>query len=343
MKKVVIHKPGGYEQLRVESAPDPSPSTGEVLVETRAIGVNYADVAIRMGLYASAKKYVGWPITPGFEFCGRVAALGDGIDDLGVGDEVIGVTRFGGYASHLTVPRHQLFPKPEGFSTADAGGFCTAFLTAYYMLFEQAHPRSGRSVLVHSAAGGVGSALVQLAALKGCTVVGVVGGPHKVAPCRTLGAAEVIDRSSEPLWPRARKLARDGYAAIFDANGGRSIRDSYRHLAPGGKLVIYGFHTMLPRGKGRPDWLKLAWDWLLTPRFSPLRMTNDNRSVLACNLSYLFPEKDLLQLAMRDLLAWAADGKIKPSRTETYPLAEAARAHRDIESGTTVGKLVLVP
>lgn len=109
----------------------------------------------------------------------------------------------------------------------------------------------------------------------------MVGAAHKVAPARELGANEVIDRSSEELWPAARRHAPAGYDAVFDANGVDTLRQSYRHLAAPGKLVVYGFHSMLPRGGGRPNWLKLAYDYLRTPRFNPLDLTNDNRSVLA--------------------------------------------------------------
>ena len=104
MKHVVIHRAGGYDRLRVETAPDPLPGPGEIAIDVRACGVNYADCVVRMGLYASAKKYVGWPITPGFEVAGTVAALGGGVTSRAVGDRVFAVTRFGGYASRIVVP-----------------------------------------------------------------------------------------------------------------------------------------------------------------------------------------------------------------------------------------------
>ncbi|HEX8796724.1 MAG TPA: alcohol dehydrogenase catalytic domain-containing protein, partial [Polyangiaceae bacterium] len=108
MRQVVIHRPGGHDRLRIENAPDPTPGEGEVVVESAAIGVNYADCIVRMGLYESAKKYVGWPITPGFEVAGTVLAVGEGVRDVRPGAQVIAVTRFGGYASHVRVPRDQI-------------------------------------------------------------------------------------------------------------------------------------------------------------------------------------------------------------------------------------------
>ncbi|AGC41584.1 NADPH:quinone reductase [Myxococcus stipitatus DSM 14675] len=342
-RKVVIAKAGGYGQLRIENLNQVSPGAGEVVVATQAIGVNYADCVIRMGLYSSAKEYVGWPITPGFEFSGTVESVGAGVEDLAPGDRVFGVTRFGGYATHVTVPRHQLFALPSKLTMEQAAGFPAVFLTAYFALFELAHPRPGATVLVHSAAGGVGSALLQLGRIAGCRMVGVVGGTHKVEAARALGAEVVIDKSREDLWKAAKAAAPEGYDVVLDANGPSTLRESYRHLGSPGKLVIYGFHSMLPRKGGRPNYAKLAWDWLRTPRFDPLTLTNDNTSVLAFNLSYLFERRSVLEESLARLLTWVEEGQVVSPQVTTFPLDAVAEAHRALESGTTVGKLVLVP
>lgn len=343
MRRVVIPKPGGYDKLVVESAPDPEPGPGEVRVRTRAIGVNYADCITRMGLYASARKYVGYPITPGFELTGIVDAVGSGVDDVRPGARVMAVTRFGAYASAVVVPRAQLFDIPSGFSEDEAAGFPAVFLTAHYALFELAHVREGDTVLVHSAAGGVGTAALLLARLAGARTVAVVGRTDKIATARAFGADVVIDKSREDLWRMARRAAPEGFEVVLDPNGRETLRESYRHLRPTGRLVVYGFHSMLPRGRGTVRWLRLAWDVVRTPLFSPLTMTNENKSLLAFNLSYLFDEQSLLVRGMEQLLTWAREGRIRPLPTRTYRLEDVAAAHRDIESGRTVGKLVLVP
>lgn len=341
MRKIVVHKPGGHDRLVIEEHPTPDPGPGEVLIQVEAIGVNYADCLVRMGLYKSARDHVGWPVCPGFEVAGQVASAGDGVLDLSAGSRVFAVTRFGAYATHLKVPRHQVFALPPQLDTTQAAGFPCVFLTAHYALFQLANPRGGESMLVHSAAGGVGSALVQLGKVAGCRVVGVVGSSHKVATARELGADEVIDKSSEPLWPAARRHRPGGYHFVFDANGISTLRQSYRHLAAPGKLMIYGFAGMLPRGRDRRSWPKLLYSWLLTPRFDPLHMTNTNRSVLAFNLSYLFAETELLAEAMERLTSWLDEGTIRPPPVKTYRFEDMARAHKAIESGDTVGKLVL--
>src|SRR5262245_51034314 len=199
MKKVVIHRAGSYDELVLEEHPDLEPGPGEVVVETRAAGVNYADCIVRMGLYESAKKYVGWPITPGFEFSGRVKKLGAGVTDIAVGAPVFGVTRFDAYATEVRVPRPQVLPKPENIDDAKMAAFPAVFLTAWYALEELCRLRPGMSVLVHSGAGGVGGALLQIARVHDCEAIGVVGGSHKVAAARGLGATAVIDKSSTDL------------------------------------------------------------------------------------------------------------------------------------------------
>jgi len=343
MRQVVIPRAGGYDRLTIETRADPLPAPTGVVVAPEAIGVNYADCVVRMGLYSSAKEYVGWPITPGFEFAGTVCAVGASVTDLSPGDRVFGVTRFGGYATRVAVPRHQVFALPARFDMAQAAGFPAVFLTAYFALFELAHPHPGQTLLVHSAAGGVGGALLQLGRIAGCRTVGVVGASHKVETARALGADAVIDKSHEDLWRAAERISPRGYDVVLDANGVSTLRESYNHLARPGKLVLYGFHSMLPRQGGRPNWVKLAADFLRTPRFNPLDLTSDNASVLAFNLSYLFERREVLAEAMGKLLAWVDEGRITPPPVTRFSFDQVADAHRALESGSTVGKLVLVP
>jgi NADPH:quinone reductase-like Zn-dependent oxidoreductase len=343
LRKVVIHRAGGYEELRLETAALPALGPDEVAIDVAAAGVNYADVIVRMGLYSSALELVGWPITPGFEVAGTVRAVGSNVRDVRVGARAIALTLFGGYASAIVVPRRQVFALPASLSFAQGAALPAVFLTAYFALHLLAHPRRGERMLVHSAAGGVGTSVIQLAKRIGCEVTGVVGGAHKVALCRELGCDHVIDKSREDLWLRAEAISPMGFDHILDANGVSTLGASYEHLARPGKLVVYGFAAMMPKTGGRPNWVKLAADWVRTPRFDPLNMTKDSRSVLAFNLSYLFDRLDILEEGMTLLEECLRDGSFVPPPVASYPLTDVARAHRDIESGATVGKLVLVP
>jgi synaptic vesicle membrane protein VAT-1 len=343
LKLISIAKPGSYERLRLVDAPDPRPKPGEVLVDVRAVGVNFADVVIRLGLYESAKKYVGWPITPGFEVSGEVLETGEGVTDLEPGARVFGVTRFGGYASRLCVPRGQLFRVPAALSHAQAATFPTVHLTAYYALREVLRTRPGQSVLVHSAAGGVGLAALQIARADGLRAIGIVGSAHKRAVAHEYGAAHVIDKSAQEPWAEVRRLVPDGLHYVLESNGAESLRQSYASLRSTGRLVIYGFTGMLSRGSARPNWFKLAWQFLRTPSFHPLQMVDANKGVVAFNLSYLFEEQGLLAESMTRMLGELESGVLNPLPVTELPLAEAGEAHRALQSGTTVGKLALVP
>jgi len=341
VQRIVIDRPGGYDALRLTEQADPTPGPDQLVIRTRACGVNYADGIIRMGLYKSAKQLHGYPITPGFEVAGVIDQVGDNVDGWQRGDEVIGLTLFNGYASHVTLPADGVFAKPDNLTFAQAATLPTVFLTAWWMVHRQVHPEPGDTWLVHSAAGGVGSALLQLGRLAGVRTIGVVGAGHKVDHAQAMGADEVIDKSAQPLWPAAESLAPGGFQAIFDANGVATLRQSYTHLAQTGRLVIYGFASMLPRD-GRLNWFKLARDWLKTPRFSPLDMTQSNKSVLAANLSFLQAHAPTMQSGMQWLLSRFEAGELEPLPVETFPLAQAADAQRRIESGQTIGKLALL-
>ncbi len=342
MNRIVIRKPGDYSVLEWASGPDPSPGPGEVVIRTRACGVNYADGIIRMGLYASARKLHGYPITPGFEVAGTIESVGQGVQSWCPGDEVIGLTLFNGYASHVTLPAEGVFARPTALDFIQAATVPTVFLTAWWMVHRQLHPEPGETWLVHSAAGGVGSALLQLGRLCQARVIGVVGASHKIDHARSMGADAVIDKSREPLWAAAKRLAPEGFHAVFDANGVSTLKQSFEHLAPTGRLMVYGFASMLPR-TGRLNWLRLARDWLRTPRFNPMQMTQSNRSVLAANLSFLQSHAPTMQTGMHWLLERFERGDLVPLPVETFPLARAAEAQRRLESGRTLGKLALLP
>lgn len=343
MERIIINRPGSFDRLQLVQEPDPAPGSGEVLVRTCSIGVNFADCVVRLGLYPSATKYVGWPITPGFEFSGVVDSVGSEATRFKPGDQVFGVTRFGGYSSAICVPEAQLFPAPRGVSLEVAGAVPVASLTAWYALVQLGAAQSGKRVLVHSAAGGVGSTAVQMAVTLGCEVTGVVGTGEKVSSVRALGVRHVIDKSAQDWAAAAREAQPGGYDVVLDANGVETLAKSYGLLRPTGRLVVYGAHTMLEKGSGSRNWLKLAWRYLRTPRFDPLKMTNENRSVMAFNLSYLFEEAHLLVPAMEQIIEWLESGSLRFSRLTEYPLKEASRAHMDLQSGNTIGKLALVP
>lgn len=343
MQRVIIYRPGGYERLTLVSEAEPTPGPDEVLVRARGIGINFADCIVRMGYYSSAGKYVGWPITPGFDFAGEVIATGAQVTRHKVGDQVLGVTRFGAYQSHIVVPAHQLFPIPSGFSMSRAAAFPTVHLTAYYALTGLGRPRPGSKILVHTAAGGVGTAALSLCRAFGLEAWGVVGSEEKLQVALSAGAQGAVVRKGRDYVAELRTKVPSGFDLICEASGVETLRDSYALLRPTGKLVLFGMGTMFPRRAGRPNPLRLAWSWLRLPRYNPLEMLDANKTVSAFNLSYLFEEKERLAEAMGDLLALAEKGLLPEPPIQEYPLSAVQEAHRDLESGKTTGKLVLLP
>lgn len=328
VRKILVSRPGGLGALELVDRPDPQPGPGETRVAVAACGVNYADVIVRMGHYEAAKGE--YPITPGFEFAGKDES----------GRRVMGVTRFGAYASTVCAPPERLWPTPEAWTDEEAAGFPAVFLTAYHGLFNAAKVEAGETVLVHSAAGGVGMALCQLAKAAGCRVIGVVG-KGKAQSALEQGADAVLDRTEGDIWPRLDALAPNGFDAIFDANGVTTPRPGFARLAAGGRLVVYGFAEIVPKDAHAPSLLRLAVNWLRVPRFSPLEMTTTNRAVMGFNLAFLFGKLELARAGMDRMLSWAKEGKVRPLPTQAFPFEKAGEAHSALESGRTTGKLVL--
>lgn len=340
MKRVLISKPGGHERLELVDGAEPDPGPGQVRVSVRAAGVNYADTIVRLGYYEAAKGL--YPLTPGFEFSGQVNAAGSGVSRLRMGDRVFGFTRFGGYTTSICVSEKQLLHCPKNWDFPECAGFPAVFLTAYHALFKVAKVEAGETLLIHSAAGGVGLALVQLSKIAGCRSIGVVGSKHKVSICLKLGAEAVIDRSTQNLWAEAERLAPRGYDVIFDANGVSTLKAGFSHLAQGGRLVVYGFADIFPRGADKPSLLGLARNYLRIPKFSPLEMTASNRAVMGFNVVFLFNSRiDWAASALATMMGWVEEGKIQKLPMTLWPLEKVAQAHRDIESGKTSGKIVL--
>ena len=340
MNKIVIRRPGSPGRLRVENADPPIPGRGEFLVEVHAIGVNYADCIARMGLYRSSWDMVGWPLTPGFEVAGRILARGEASDDLMVGERVLCLTRFGGYAELVAVPELQVFRLADDIPTTAAASIPVSFLTACHAL-DLAAPPAGGAVLVHSAAGAAGSAIAQVARVAGLRVFGVVGSGDKVEAAFCAGADAVALRGK--VWhAEARRFAPQGYAAVFDA-GGNTLRRSFALVAPIGRLVVYGSHGIVPPTGRLIDLPRVALRYALMPRFGALALANTNRSVMAFNLSYLFDRSDLIRATMERIMTMLAAGSIAPPPLEHFRLSEAADAHRRLQSGRTIGKLVLIP
>lgn len=342
MKKIVIHSAGSYDKLKVEEHPGLEITDNkDVIIDVHYFGVNFADVCVRLGVYESAKEYVGWPITPGFEVSGTIKSVGSEVKNFSVGQKVVAFTRFNGYSTEVKIKEKQVLPLPESFKMEEGSAFLAVFFTAYHALYQQVvlHPKS--KVLIHSAAGGVGTALVQLCKLAGFLTVGVIGSSHKREYLQQFSPDHIIDKSKENLWETAYKLAPEGYDLILDANGTTTMQDSYNHLAPTGKLLVYGTHSLFSKDKGRLNYLKAAISVLRLPKFNPMDMITHNKGVVGFNISFLFNEDHLIKEMIDNLLELINNNKIKPIPVSVFKFEEVDKAHKLIESGKSVGKIVI--
>ena len=335
MRSVWITRTGPPEVLEVRDGPDPAPGTGQVLIRVRASGVNFADVMARLGLYPDAPPR---PCVVGYEVAGTIEDLGTGTDaGLAVGQRVVALTRFGGYAEAVAVPAAQVFPLPAAMSFEEGAAVPVTYLTAVLMLRHFANVRAGETVLVHSAAGGVGVAAIQLCRLVGAEVIGTASA-SKHALLRDMGVAHAIDYRTQDFEVEVKRLTGGrGVDVVLDATG--AFRKSYRCLAPLGRLCCFGV-SRTASGLS-PSKLSALPKLLALPWFHPISLMNDNKAVIGVNLGHLWDHIDMLRREMLALLADCAAGRLRPLVGKTFPLVEAAAAHRYLQERQNVGKVIL--
>jgi len=334
VRQLVIPRHGPPEVLEVREAPEPRVTQGGVRIRVHAAGINFSDLLARQGLYPDAPKP---PCTVGYEVAGAVDAVGDGVTSFRPGDLVVATTKFGGQSELVVAPASAVFPLPPGWTFEQGAAFPVVYLTAHHMLVRVAAVQRGETVLVHAAAGGVGLAVAELGRILGFRVLGLASASkHDVL--REYGVEPLDGR--DPRWYEAvRAAAPRGVDVVLDAVGGDSWRHGYRLLAPAGRLICYGA-SALSEGPRR-NLLKILWQVLRFPRFGPLALMNDNRSVAGVNLGHLWNNRELVEPQVQALLECARAGKLTPRVDRAFPLAEAAAAHRYIHERRNVGKVVL--
>lgn len=340
MRQVWITKPGSPDVLELREGPLPAPGAGQVRIAVEAIGVNFADIMGRLGLYPDAPR---GPHVPGYEVSGRVDMLGPGVDSVHVGDEVIAVTRFGGYSEVVSVPAEQVIPRPVTMSPEQAAGFSISYLAAYAGLVALAGIKPGDRVLIQAAAGGVGLAAIDICRIFDATIYGTASaGKHDFLRAR--GVQHPIDYRRLDFEREVRRLTEGrGVQIALDSIGGRSWLKSYRALAPMGRLVFCGMSAAAP-GMGRSLRgllsFALGTPWL---RFNPATLANDNKGVMGINLGRLWDERAILRAWSMQLLEWYEKSKLQVHVDRVFPLEETAEAHRYIQARRNVGKVILKP
>jgi NADPH:quinone reductase-like Zn-dependent oxidoreductase len=334
MRAMVVRRYGAPEVFEWREVPDPQPKPGEVLVRVKTIGINFADLLARMGLYPGTPKP---PFVPGLELAGLVEA--DPSGRLQKGERVAALTHMRAYAELVAAPANQVFRIPEEIPLEEAAAIPVNYLTAYHSMFHMGNLQAGDRILIHGAAGGVGVAAVQLAKARKLVIFGTAG-PAKQDLLRQMGVDHPIDYTRADFEEVVRRAAPDGIEMALDPIGGKSFAKSYRCLGPMGRLVVYGFSAAAgPEGK-RSLW-RGAKALMQTPRFHPMKLMRDNAAVIGVHLGRLKGREKIIEGQLRDIFRMYGTGEVKPLVGKTFPLQEAAAAHRYMHSRQNVGKVVL--
>ena len=325
MAYVRIDRPGPPEVLVPARMPVPAPRTGEVLIKVAAAGINRPDVLQRQGGYPPPP---GASDVPGLEVAGEIVALGESVDRWRVGDRVMALVSSGGYAEYCVAPAPQVLPIPAGLSMTEAGAVPETFFTVWTNVFERGRLQAGESLLVHGGSSGIGTTAIQLAHAFGATVYATVGGADKQRACLKLGAKRAIDYRNEDFVEVVRaETGGRGVDVILDMVGGPYVERNLQALAVEGRLVQIAW---LEGAKVQANFMTL-----MLKRLTWTGSTLRPRSV---------EQKGEIARALEErVLPLLAQGKVKPLIHATFPLAEAAAAHRLMESSAHIGKIVLVP
>jgi NADPH:quinone reductase len=329
--RVVITAQGGPEVLKLVEDDLPSPGPGEVRAKNLASGVAYADVLMRHGLYPNTPPF---PFAPGYDIVGVIDALGAGVTQFTLGQRVAALTMTGGYAQYTIVPAEHLVPVPDQLDPAEAVSLVLNYVTAYQMLHRLAKLREGQRLLVHGAAGGVGTAALQLGKIAGLVMFGTASQPkHELVT--TLGATP-IDYRSENFVVRIKQLAPGGVDCALDPIGGKNWLASYRCLRPGGTLVCYGASSAVVEGKLSAG--------LGFATLGLLKLIPDGKRAYWYNIKTLRDSRpDWFREDLSKLFTLLAARKIHPVIAARLPLREAARANEMLEKAQVSGKIVLLP
>jgi NADPH:quinone reductase len=324
MKAIVCKNWGPPDSLELQDLPDLVPGLGDVAVDVRAAGVNFPDVLTVQGKYQVKPPL---PFTPGNEFAGVVRAVGEGVTGFAVGDRVIGFTQTGAFAQQAIAPAAVLMPMPPGMDFDIAAAITLTYGTSHHAVVDRGQLKAGETMLVLGAAGGVGLAAIEIGKALGARVIAAASSPEKLEVCRQHGADVLIDYTKEDL-REALKTATGGKGpdVIYDPVGGAYSEPALRSIAYRGRHLVIGFAA--------GDIPKLPWNLMLLKSASVV-------GVFWGDFARREPQKNLA--AMREMLGWMAEGKLKPLVSKRYALGETAQALNDMAERKVTGKVVIVP
>lgn len=333
-RKIYLLKAGSIANLSIKEEVRSAPKAAEVQIAVRAIGLNFADLFAIWGLYSATPEGA---FTPGLEYAGEVVAVGEGVNHYKIGDKIMGVTRFGAYTSHLNIDARYVLPLPEGWSFEEGAAYPVQVLTAYYALFNLGDLREGHTVLIHSGAGGVGLLANRIAKTKNAFTIGSVGSPKKVDFLKKEGYDKVIVRSKNFRKDLEESLEGRDLNLVLECIGGAIFQAGYNLMAPQGRMVVYG-SARYATPNNRPNYLKLAYQYLTRPRIDPQKMIELNKGLLGFNLIWLYHQADLMHEILQKVEALNIE---KPYVGNTFEFEALKDALKLFQSGKTIGKVVV--
>jgi NADPH:quinone reductase-like Zn-dependent oxidoreductase len=330
----LIPKPGAVKNLKLIEEDFPEPSPGEVTIEVKAIGLNFADIACILGLYKAAPA---GSFIPGLEYAGTIIKVGQGVAGYFEGDKIMGITRFGGYTSHINIPHQYITRLPAGWSFEEGAAYLVQSLTAYYALVRLAAIEENQTILIQSAAGGVGILANRIAKKYNAYTIGTIGNPSKADLLKKEGYDAVIVRSENYMEDLKNALKGRSLNIVLDSIGGKILKDSFRMLAPEGRLVVFGSASFMTPGN-RPDYLKMLIQYWKRPMIDPMRLTQWNKAIMGFNLIYLYERSENIRKYLTHLEQLNIG---KPHVGQIFHFSSLLEGVRLLQSGSSVGKVVI--
>ena len=327
-------KAGSFSRLKLVEEELQNPQDDEVQVKVKAVGLNFADVFAILGLYSATPE---GSFIPGLEYSGEVIAKGSDVKDFQVGDRVMGVTRFGAYTSQINIDSAYVNKIPDTWSYEEGASFLVQALTAYYGLFYLGNLQKGDTVLIHSAAGGVGLLANRMAQKSGAFTIGTIGSAAKIDLLKKEGYQKYIVRSKHFKKDLEQALEVRDLDLIMECIGGKIFKTGYDMLAPQGRVVNYG-SARYGGTSNSPNWPRLAWLYLTRPKIDPQKMIENNKGILGFNLIWLYEKKELMQQILKELEALHMEAPFIGHRFKFEQMHEALKL---FQSGKTTGKVVL--
>lgn len=329
-----INKAGSINNLKIVTESLSDPSNDEVTIKVKAIGLNFADVFAIQGLYSATPKE---SFVPGLEYSGVLISKGSNVTEFEIGDNVMGTIKFGAYANYLNINKDYILKIPTGWNFEEGAAFIVHSLTAYYSLVELGNIKDRSTVLIHSAAGGVGIYANRIAKTFNAYTIGTVGNEKKIDLLKKEGYDDVIVRGNDFSEKLKDSLVNRNLGIVLECIGGKIFSESFRQLNAGGRIIVYGA-AQYSTGGAYPNYFKIATKYLTRPKIDPLSLTDKNKSVMGFNLIYLWDRVEILKKYLRTILDM---NLAKPYIGTVYDFNDLIKAVQHFQSAQTVGKVIV--